>query len=96
MYSHVSQGAHEEASKSRNGGSGSDGVATHALLAEQVGLVGFADGVVGSRIADARAASVGDNGCVDGDNVGHGEEGCQAGADLGGEDGAMAFSPLRG
>ena len=95
MDSHVGKSTHAEASKGRDGSSGSDGITAHTLLAEQVSLVGLADGVVGGRVADAGTSSVGNNGSVYGNDVGHGEEGRESGADLGGEEGAGAFAPLR-
>lgn len=90
----VSQEAHEEGGQSRDGGSRGDGIALDGLNAQAVLGVVVADGIVGASIADAGTARVGDDGRVDGDDVGHGEEGGQAAADLGEEERTLALLGL--
>lgn len=72
---HVGEEAHEEASNGGDGGGGGDDVALDFLDTEGVVLVGVANGVVGAAIADTGTTGIGDDGSIDGDDVGHGEEG---------------------
>ena len=93
---HVGKSAHEEGREGGNGSSAGDEVAADLGFAEKVGVVGLADGIIGGRVlADAGAATGGDNGRIDGKNIGHGEECDDAGAELGQEVGALALAGLR-
>lgn len=91
----VSQEAHEETGKGRDGGGGSDGITLDSLDTQGVLFVGVANGVCGAAIADAGTAGIRDNGGVDGDDVGHGEEGGQTTADLGEELRSLALLGLK-
>lgn len=90
----VRQEAHEETGEGRDGGSSSDGITLDGLDTQGVLVVGVANGVRSAAIADAGAAGIRDNGGVDGDDVGHGEEGGQAAADLGEELRSLALLGL--
>lgn len=92
---HIGKEAHEEGRESRDSGGSGNGIAANVLDAEQVLAVGFAERIRVNSRADTGAARVGDNGRVDGDNVGHGEEAGQSGTDLGEEQRAFAFPGLR-
>src|SRR4051812_49394017 len=82
-----------EARQGADGGGGSHQVALDLELAEGVGLVGS---TLGRRLAvrHTGAARVGHDGGVDGDDVGHGEKGGEAGADLGEKVRALALPLL--
>lgn len=90
----VGQEAHEEAGKGRDGGGGSDGVALDGLDTQGVFVVVVASRVRWSSVADAGTAGIRDDGGVDGEDVGHGEEGGHAAADLGEEQGSLSFLGL--
>lgn len=83
---HVGEEAHEEGGQGRNSGGSGDDVTLDLCHAEHVVLILVASEVVGVARADAGTAGIGDDGGVDGDNVGHGEEGDEAGAHLGEEE----------
>jgi hypothetical protein len=90
----VGKEAHAEGGKGTDGGSGSDGITTNGLLAEQVILVDLANGVLGTTIADTRATGIRNNGSIHRDDVGHGKEGRNACANLSEEVGPFALPSL--
>ncbi len=91
---HIGEETHEEGGQGSNGSGGSDHVALNALLAEGIILIIVAPLVALQMGTVACASSLGNNGRVDGNNVGHGEEGGQAGADLDGKVRALSLFAL--
>lgn len=93
---HIGKETHAEGGQGRDCGSGGDEIAFDAVDTLQVGLVGGAQVRHALRRTDARSSRVGQDGRVDGDDVGHCEEGREAGADLCEEARALALSALHG
>ena len=81
----VGKQTHAECRKGRNGSSSSNDISADLLLAKRVFLVVVADRVTLAAVADAGTASIGYDRGIDGDNIGHGEEGGHTGTDLGEE-----------
>lgn len=93
--SHVRQQTEEESGERRDGGRSSNEVSLDFVLTQKVVGVLGADGVVRGRVlADTGASGVGDYAGVDGEDVRHGEEGDDAGADLCEKLGAMTRASL--
>lgn len=93
--SHVRQQTKEESGKRRDGCRCSDEVSLDFVLTQKVVGVLGADGVVRGRVlTDTGASGVGDDTGVDGEDVRHGEEGDDAGADLCEKLGAMTRASL--
>lgn len=92
--SQIGEKAHAEATEASNGSSGCNEVPPKSLLAECILIVVIADGVLCTAIAHTCASRIGDDGRVDGDNVGHGKEGGQTGSDLGKKVRVLAFFAL--
>ena len=85
---------HEKRRHGRHGRRRRHQVPPNLLDAHEVLRVHVADGVLLAGVANARAARLGHDGRVDGDDVRHGEEDGQAAADLGEEERALALLGL--
>lgn len=92
--SHVRKQPHAKRRQRRNGRRGRDEITPNLLHAHEVLRVRVADGVLIAAIAHARAARLGHDGRIHGDDVRHGEEDGEAGADLGEEVRPLALSGL--
>lgn len=92
--SHVGKKTHAERGECRDGCRGGDDVAIDLLHTEQILDVGVAK-IRAVSWTDAGTARLSGNVGVDGDNVGHGEEGGNACSQLGEEVRAFALTRLR-
>lgn len=78
---HICKKTHAEAGEGGDSGGSRDKISSDLIDAEHV--VGIGDAQIGTvRWTHTGATRVGDDGGIDGDDVCHGEEGCQTGADL--------------
>lgn len=91
---HISKQTHGKGRKRRDGRRRRHSITPNALDTQEVLLIRIADRIIIGPGTDTRTAGIRDNRGVNGDNVGHGEEGGKAGADLGEEVGALALAAL--
>ena len=92
---HVCQGSKKKGRQGRDGSSTRNQIPLHIVFAEEIGRVNGADRVSFGRVlADASTTAVGHDAGVDGQDVGHGEEGDDAGADFGQEARSLALAGL--